>query len=350
MFRYTKIGKDFHAERAQGIGSSDIPTLAGLTLKYGRTPYMLWRRKMGMDPPDPAGERADWGHRLEPLILARWVEKHYGRDVADEYLAYKIRGKSCGQYKTNTACKHPKWPWALSHVDLLVDGDDEPAIIEAKSAGFFGAKRDEEDPDKGYSRSDFSQNGLPAAVFLQVQWQLLTYDVRIGWVVVLIDTGEWREYGPIIADPRIQEKCLALGQRLWDLVLSKTPPKPEDWTDVATMWPVPVDKTAMIGGDDELRARDMIDRYWKASGRLKEAEAERDDIKNALGILIGENSVLTTPEGVKLATSWVQNNPASVSLSDIKEKEPELYAKLDQGGYIRRSERRELRPAKIKAN
>jgi len=353
MYRYRKIGKDFHAERARGVGSSDIPTLAGLNLQYENgTPYMLWRQKKGIDPPSAGGERADWGHRLEPLILARWVEKHYGKIAADEYLAAKIRGRSNGPFKTETMCCHPEYPWAMSHADLLIteptEDHQEPVIVEAKSSGFFSAKRDEQNPDAGFSKSDFTANGIPARVFLQVQWQLFTYGVRIAFVAVLIDTGEWREYGPIIADPRVQEKCLALGQRFQNLVDTNTPPQPEDWADVATMWPKPVEQTAVIGGDEELRVREMIGRYHAAGKREKEASAEREDIKNAIGILMGENAYLRSPEGTQFASSWTVDNEY-VKGAEIKKKYPADWDKFTADGFITKSSRREMRPAKLKS-
>jgi hypothetical protein len=381
VYKYRKI-KDFAAELTQGVGSSNIPTLAGLNLQYENgTPYMLWRQKKGLDPPSIGGERADWGHRLEPLILARWVEKHFGKETAAEYLAAKIRGRSYEPFKTNTKCNHPEYPWARSHADLLIDSpkffpvkcpkcgseDEYPSgftgectnrcgqeihteeayIVEAKSAGFFSAKRDEDNPDAGFSKSDFSASGVPARVFLQVQWQLFTYGVRVAYVAVLIDTGEWREYGPIIADPRVQEKCLALGQRFQNLVDSNTPPQPENWADVATMWPTPVEQTAVIGGDEELKVREMITRYHEAGKREKEASAEREDIKNALGILMGENMYLRSPEGTQFASSWTVDSEY-LKAAEVKKKYPAEWEKYLADGLVTKLSRRDMRPAKLK--
>jgi len=46
MNKYSKI-KDFHASRATGVGSSDIPILAGLSKRYGSTTLTLWQEKTG---------------------------------------------------------------------------------------------------------------------------------------------------------------------------------------------------------------------------------------------------------------------------------------------------------------
>lgn len=346
MNRYTKI-RDFHGARALGIGSSDIPTLAGFNKQYGQTPYTLYLEKTGQAERKPAGPRAEWGHRLEPLVLAAFIGRRFGQGPDLDYLAAAIKGRSFGPFKSLTEARHPERRYVLAHADLLVD-DPAPFIVEAKTTGYYAGKRREGVAFMGYDADDLTQNGIPDPVFLQVQWQMLAYDVREAFVAVLIDTGDYREYGPIIADPRTQEKCLALAERLWRCIETRTPPKPETWSDVATMWPLPEDKTATVGGEDEMKAREYAARYWQLGERIKTLESEREELKNALGIYIGENSILQTPEGTKLASSWVQANPASVALKELKEKEPELYARLDEGGYIKRTERRELRPAKVK--
>jgi predicted phage-related endonuclease len=347
MNRITRI-RDFHAERAKGIGSSDIPTLAGFAKQYGQTPYTLYLEKIGEADRKPAGPRAEWGHRLEPLVLSAFVGRHYGEERALDYLAGAIRGRSCGPFKTLTECRMPERRYVLAHADLVIDEAPEPYIVEAKTTGYFAGKRREGEAFLGYDPDDLTQQGIPDPVFLQVQWQMLAYGVSVAYVAVLIDTGDYREYGPIRADPRVQEKCLTLAERLWNCIQARTPPKPETWSDVATMWPLPVEKTAMVGGEDEMKARQYATEYWRLGERIKTLEAQREELKNALGIYIGENSILQTPEGLKLASSWIQANPESVALKELREKDKALFDRLDEGGYIRRSQRREMRPAKIK--
>jgi len=347
MTRYTKI-RDFHGARSLGIGSSDIPILAGFGKQYGDTPYTLYLQKIGEKAGREAGPRAEWGNRLEPLVLSAYISRHFGEDVALDYMAAAIRGKSSGPFKTLTEARRKDKRFALAHADLVIDPGDALEIVEAKTTGFFAGKRREGEAFMGYDPDDLTENGIPDPVYLQVQWQMYAYDIPLAHVAVLIDTGDYREYGPIIARPRTQEKCLALAERLWNCVESRTPPKPETWSDVSAMWPLPNESAAMLGGEEELKARAIVDEYWKIGERLKRDEERRAELKNALGIYIGENSILTTPEGIKLASSWVQANPASVDLKGLKEKEPDLYASLLMGGYVRQSERRELRPAKIK--
>lgn len=353
MNRYHRI-TDFHGARSKGVGSSDIPTLALLNKRYGQTPLTLWYEKTGRAQREPAGPRAYWGKVLEGVILAEWIRRRYGDEAATEYARYKARGMSSGPFKTETECFHPERPYCLAHSDLLVDPfstqfvedrESEREIVEAKSAGLFSATR-RDDGDYGYSRKDFSLSGIPMSVFLQVQWQGYCYGVDQLRVAALIDTGDYREYEGK-ADPRTQEKLLTLAERFWLCVESDTPPKPETWADVSLLWPGVEETTAMVGGDAEMQAREMVSRYARASSRIKEAEGEKDEIKDALGILMGGNKILTTAEGVKLASSWTVESEYAAP-TKIREKLPEVYEKLVAEGLVTKSSRRELRPAKLK--
>jgi len=326
-----------------GVGASDIPTLALLNLRYVQTPYLLWRVKTGRDAPWQGNERTYWGHRLEGLVLREYVRQHYEETIADEFYRAYLRNRSLGELKVLTEFRHPKYRFALAHPDLLIEGD---RLVEAKSHGYHAARRGE-DADFGYSYEDRSQNGIPAAVFLQVQWQAFCAELGEVDVAALINTNDYREYGPVLADPRTQEKCLALAERFWWHVEHDQEPKPENWEDVQTMFPRPQATTAMVSGDAELAARQMVERWTRYGDAMDRLKSRRDDIKNALGLLIGENSVLTTSEGVKLASSWQQKNPLSCDWKAFEREYPEVYAKAREAGIITQSSRRELRPAKM---
>lgn len=325
MNRYTKI-RDFHASRRQGIGASDIPVLAGLTLKYGQTPYGLWLVKTDREAPWPGNEQTEWGKRLEGLILRRYIAdpERWGEEEADAFYRAYLRRHHSGPFKVFTEFRHPHYRFALSHPDLLIE--DEGLLVQAKSHNYFSAKR-REDPDFGYDPEDHSQNGMPASVFLQEQWELLTADLKTANVALLANTNQYSEYGPVTADARTQEKLLALAERFWWHVEHDSPPEPVNWEDVQRLYPVPRQTTAMVGGEQELGVREMKRRKEKLDAAGKRIEAKLKDMKNALGLLIGENSVLVGAEGEVLARSWPQTSE-SVRLKELREKEPELAEKL----------------------
>lgn len=339
MNPYHKI-RDFHGARAKGVGASDIPILALLMKQYGSTPYKLWRVKTGRDAPWEGNQATWWGNQLEGLVLKQWVSRRFDADLSTSFYRNYLHRRSTDVLKVYTEARHPdpKYHFALAHADLVVE-EDGGLITEAKTHSFFAAKRTD-DPDFGYSSDDRSHEGVPAALFLQVQWQMFCYGIRQAMAAVLINTNDYREYGPIVANVRTQEKCLALAERFWWHVKHDEEPKPETWDDVQKMFPQPTQTTAMVGGEAELAVLDMKERKAKLSQRIKKAEAELGDLKNAVGLLIGENAVLANAEGTVLAKSYAKGRD-NIALTKVKKEAAELYAQL--GEYITRSEWRELR-------
>ncbi len=340
MHNYRKI-RDFHGSRQSGIGSSDLPVLAGYTKRFGSTPYTLWLEKTGRERGFQGNNRTWWGTQLEGLILKEWISRR--TDNATALAAYKawLRGRNYGPFAFNTECRHPEYPFAVAHADMLVlepfaDGDPENRIVEAKSSGFFAAKRGD-DPNYGYAREDHSADGIPAAVYLQEQWQLFVYDVPAADTAVLVDTADYREYGPAGYDKRTIEHALALAERFWWHVEHDEPPKPETWDDIQKMFPETEETTAVVAGEDELTVRGMLERDGKLQAREKALKEERGDIKNAIGLYIGENKLLTDASGQVLAKSGDRERE-SVSLSDIKKHAPDLEKQLRDKNLIKRSQ------------
>jgi hypothetical protein len=338
--------EDFDGSRVNSLGASDMPTLALLNKRWGQTPYTLWQEKTGRAEPFRGNNRTYWGHMLEGLVLRQFVKNHDLASPTGFYMAYLARKyRARRNIRIYTEFRHPDYPWAMSHPDLVVLGD-VPRIQEAKTAGFFGARRDD-DPDFGYSDEDFSQNGIPAAVFLQVQWQLFTAGIREGGVSLLADTANYREYGPIIADPRTQEKLLALGERFMWHVEHDEPPKPEIWADVVSLYPEVEETTAMVGGDELSMATQMIAEYHDAASKIKKLEARREEVKNALGLWIGGNKILVSSEGAKLASQGKVSSEY-FDLKKLRTEKPETYEELKAAGFVNEKSWRNLYISKLK--
>lgn len=338
MNPYHRI-RDFHGSRAKGVGSSDIPVLALLHLRYGSTPYQLWREKTGRDAPWTGNQATWWGNQLEGLVLKQWVGGEYDPDKAQTFYRNYLRRRNTGQLKVYTEARHPEYKFALAHADLVVE-DGAGLIAEAKTHSYHAARR-ADDPDFGYSEpAGDPKNEIPAATFLQVQWQMFCYGISEAKIAVLINTNDYREYGPIRAHKKTQEDCLALAERFWWFVEHDQEPKPETWADVQKMFPQPTQTTAMVSGADELAMLEMKERKTKLDQRIKKAKAELEDLKNAVGLMIGENSVLASAAGVPLAKSYEKARD-NIAVARIRKEDPALYGQLDP--YITRSKWRELR-------
>lgn len=64
--------------RKSGIGSSEVATIVGLN--PWETPYQLWRRKKGIDPPKAENAAMRNGHHLEDAVSKMWNDAT-GREI-----------------------------------------------------------------------------------------------------------------------------------------------------------------------------------------------------------------------------------------------------------------------------
>lgn len=363
MNPYHKI-KDFHAARRKGIGASDVPTLAGLNKRHGATPLTLYKEKRGEAEPFDGNERTDWGKRLEAMVLQKFIEGRYGVEAGADFLASAIRGRSSGPFKVKTEFVHPQRRYCLSHPDLLVEYNPEawsgyvspaPYLVEAKTSGLYSAKRREGVQFEGYDPDDRSQFGIPDKVFMQVQWQLYTAGLTEAWVACLIDTADYREYGPIIFDPRHVEQSLALAEKFWlGHVEPGIEPAPSTWGDVVSMYPSLEDKTAMVSGEEEMSARRMVSEGAEIKAKIKALNERLDDIKMGLGILAGDtrgedgkivrtmNKVLNDSSGQVIATFNEQTRDSiSLPLAEVlkkRAKRDSIMKKLADGKKVSEAE------------
>jgi hypothetical protein len=316
-----------------------------MDVQYGQTPLTLWETITGRREPFKGNERTQAGKELEPIILKWGLEKLYCDDkIKQDYSSFIVsRLMDCWThlyYYSFTECAHPNRPYLKTHADLICSKKETPFIMEAKSAGFFGAKR-ENDINIGYDKDDTSANGIPSSVYLQIQTQMLCYNIPIAYVSVMIDTGLHRLYGPIPAHKSTQEKILAIAEKFWWYVEKEKPPKPSTWADVVILNPVlSKDSKTVIGGQEEEKVIEMKDRAKELRKKEKKIKAELDDIKNAIGLLLGGNAILESSNGNKLATAF-ETIRENLNLKELKENDPEKYKDLT--GYLNKTTSRQVR-------
>jgi len=328
------------------IGSSDIPTLALMNLKYDQTPLMLYEQIKGIREPFRGNERTRAGKELEPIVLKWGLEKiktgYQSKELLNAFLITRYKNiPDCSGLFSFTEAIHPDREYKVSHADLIVDTADN-FIMEAKTTGFFGGTR-KDDINFGYDKDDMSANGIPSSVYLQIQDQMLVYDIPIAYVSVMIDTGMHRLYGPIPAHKKTQEKILALCERFWWHVENNKPPKPETWSDIISRNPI-LDKESkiVIAGEDEEKVIEMKEQAAAIRKKQKKLNEEMDDIKNAIGLLIGENAYLESATGDSLAKAF-EVARETVKLKDLKESHPRKYKTLKKDGFISESKSRQVR-------
>jgi predicted phage-related endonuclease len=331
MYNFTVKSKDdFLSRRAEYIGSSDIPVLAGYTQRYTReingqqhpvTPLVLWMEKTGRVKPFPGNEATYWGNKLEAALIDHFLDS---KGLVSSFF--------------NSEFRHPDYLYAVAHPDLLWHDGQQYKDQEIKTSTFFASRRGD-NPDYGYDPDDLTANGIPASVYLQVQWQLFCSDIQEAGVSILTNTSTYREYGPIRYNQKVIEKLLARADKFWWHVQNDTPPDPETWGDVKLIFPRVEKTAAVISGEQEEKIRLMKEQASGIKEKIRKLKKQQDDIKNAIGIFIGGNQVLTDAGGEELAKQSLYSRE-SLNLSGLKKDNPELYDQLQD--YIKKTEIRRL--------
>lgn len=208
---------EWHAERADGIGGSDVAVLLGLSTY--RSPWALWAERTGLIPRDTTtSERQQIGLEMEP-VLARLFHARTGLHVAGEQMMLR----------------HQAEPWMRCTVDgLVVESeesgiDDALGVVEFKTDGRFG------------------WDEIPAGYRAQVIWQMGVSGLRHAWVAVMF-AGFRFDVLEVPWDADAEADWLYMADRareFWRLVQDGTPP-PVDGSDATrdalrAAWPTPDD-------------------------------------------------------------------------------------------------------------
>lgn len=363
-----KYIEDFHGERQNAIGSSDVSTIAGLNVKYGQTPIKLWEEKKGISEQFQGNEATYWGHRHELNILHRYIKNLTNEEIADKWLVKRLTGKNKFkadgyEFYSNTKAEYEGF-WKIkniAHADLFVKmPENKYHIQEAKSLRLYSSKRDENN-EYGYSSSDTSLNGLPLSVYLQTQFQLLVYrkcygiqtkDISLG-VSCLIDTSDYREYTNKKEwyDEVTIESINEMVNRFKSYITENIPPQPLTWEDVQRLYPKTIQNAVVLPKSysikNDISLENMLNRREHLQKQSSEIEKELDEIQNAIGILMGENSRIQTPEGDILVTCS-ESERKSISLKTLEENEPEIYRQVVEKNLVNVSKFKRLYYRKVK--
>jgi predicted phage-related endonuclease len=320
------------------LGASDAFTISGQN-PY-QTPMQLWEIMTGRASGFKGSKRTRAGNLKEASILSTNMMLYGGvpAQVANEFLVSRIWGDNrYGDYHSWTEAKFSDG--IIAHTDLLDLTDEEsPMLWQAKNTGEFAAAARKRDANKGYDKEDLTANGIPLSVYFQQQIEMTCYQVRQCKVAVEIGGWDYITYGPIDYNKKVAENLIALYERMLWHIAKDEPPTPKTWEDVVKLFPefTPDTKT-VLNPDEEVEARQMLDEHSKLSQRIKELEGRKDNIKNALGLLIGGSNYLQTITGDSIASASVIKGRDNVSVSALKKFE-KLYAEVEAAGLIKKSE------------
>lgn len=393
MIKHWYIGDKgpFDKTRAGRIGASDIPAILGNPDKpteslagYGRTAVTTYLEKRGERERDLPGLPAEMGHYLEnkalELFIRRFVNDTTGCDFRRYKEAWENRNpetdleyaeeyqlpdfKHSTEYFNDDFIAHPDLVYVPPE-NLTPDDDGvithtrihsgirvertAPFLVEAKSAQLFAAKRREGSLVSGYDFDLTTWHGIPLKHFVQIQFQLAIFEIKVAYLALIYDTSNFQVW-QIEANPEWQgriidiagkmAKCIREGRMPRELAMNRA--------DIMEIYPRPEKDYVMLsGGELDIVTSACVD-YRHATQQVKNWEAKKVDAQDALAVRLGEYEEIRGADG-KAVVKWVtkkgspgikkpKNDDGKDSfLKYISKNDLNCYRYLTKRGYVRTS-------------
>lgn len=275
--------------RKQGITATEAASI--MFPDSHNSPMTVYGKKLGLvkdDQSDPDGYM-EWGHRIEDLLVAKFMEQH-------------------PDFRQCTQGRLYQRDWAKCSLDAQAfDADGNPVIIECKTGQNAG-----------------KWNPIPDRYYAQVQWQMYVTGIRKAYFSVLICGHQWFEkvvdFNPVFVG-KMLDKCF----RVWDCIQLKQAPASLGFTaaDKETI-------AAMAGQSGHSGpAKEVTDEEVAKFKALKEAAdratEEFEAFKNSIQYKMVDAQRLYRPDGRTFA-SWVERKGSvSVDKDKLKLKYPDIY-------------------------
>lgn len=155
--------------RAQmALGGSDAGTILGLN-KF-KDEYTLYLERIGEVEPGGAGEAAEWGHTLEPVVAEKWLERH-GKPMGLSIEPFPYLLQSI------------EFPFMLANMDRLIRKGEDFGILEVKTASEYlnGEWENGEILSNG-----FGTGKVPPKYYAQLQHYFAVTGITWGFFCALV--------------------------------------------------------------------------------------------------------------------------------------------------------------------
>ena len=286
-------------ERKKGVGSSEAGTLMGVN--HFDTPYSLWRKKMGLEPPQEETEAMAMGHIYEEAVAKRF---------ASVTGAYIIESSA------------PDWiavdkehPWRRVSPDRLFyeKGAEHRVanwnIVECKTTS------QEVDP-----------LNVPLYWQYQLQYQMGVLGVRqgaIAWTSTAFRLHSGFQY--FAFDQAVFDMIVAKVDTFWhDNILANKPPEFTTVEDVNSHYNEGVKKMSVTADATVAEACRML-KLLKAEKDILEKKMADKEMK--IKAAMGDAEILLSPSGEKIATWNTCEGRMSFKSETFKKENEELYNK-----------------------
>lgn len=222
---YTAGSPEWHAERSNGVGGSEVGTILGLNAY--ESAYALWAKKRGLIPSEIKENWAiRFGKAFEEPILRLWQEEHPEWDLfvtgtyQDEYCAYRHANPDALARHKETG------EWMIIEVKTARNSWDEvpPAYI-AQVLHYMGVMKVTRGVIVALAGMTWNEYEVPFnAEMIETQniaidnfWDCIQTDRKPAW------DGSESTYNAVrIQHPLIQDEEVELGELGYDLLDAQT--------------------------------------------------------------------------------------------------------------------------------
>lgn len=287
----------WHAQRATGIGGSDIAAILGLSEWSG--PYGVWAEKVGEVEPDlEQTELMEFGHRAEALFGGYMLDRT-GLHVLHE----------------QAMLTHPEFPMFRCSLDGAIA--EAPGAELGDCLGIFEGKTTD--------GREWGTDGIPIGYRCQGQWNMLVAGLPHCWFGVL-HGRRFRVY-EMDADREDQAYMRAEALKFWrDHVEARVAPRVDatrGTTDaIRRRWSMPTvdDEVALEGLASELH--ELAQLRESITGLEKRKTFLTNRVCEAMG-----NATEAIVEG-RLAATWRRQTRTGIDLKRLRADHPDIAAEV----------------------
>lgn len=263
------------AERALGIGGSDMPIILGLS-SY-KTPYQLYLEKTGIvEPDDEMSNFQYWGHALEDVIRKEFAMRNNVTVECPETIV------------------HPFHDYMRGNVDGFIP--EWNAILEVKCSASWMAS------EWGEDGSDV----IPMQYLVQVAHYCAVMNADCAYIAVLIGGNDYREF-KYTRDLVLEARIIDAAKSFWECVQTRTPPAAINQVDLRLMFPKH-DPEKTVTAEPEIQ--EQIATLAETKFKIKQLSEVEDQYKFNIMQFMQDAEVLVNDEGTPIV-SWKANKRGS---------------------------------------
>lgn len=290
-----KNREEWLKNRSKGIGASEAGTVLGLN--PWETPYQLWRRKKGIDPPKVENFAMKAGHYLEDAVSKFYEDESHCHIIKASTDDYTILNTDCPILRVSP--DRTFWRINAKH------NEAEKSILECKTTQMTI------DPDD-----------IPKHWFCQLQMNLGVGEYKDGalaWLTMGRDFG----YLDMDFDPEFYGWMKDEITKFWqDYIIGDQEPPAYNASDVLLKF-----SRHKVGKEIVATAEIMeqITRLKEIKESAKAYEPEQKAIENNLKMFFADAESIVDENGMTLATWKAPNPKKTFDEKRFESENPDLY-------------------------